>query len=146
MGFWHNFQGGQSTWSCRILKAIMEKQQADAPTPHDPARMKKDIDEYPQFPMNTLNGHAAWTEWPWKLHRISEKKRTEVRTLQPRRGSHGSQRHAFQPGTGATGKKNETGAAIMDRVGDKQHQRQGLSLVREDHCYAMFLTPDSMTE
>jgi len=74
MGFWHNFQGGQGTWSCRILKAIMEKQQAGAPTPHDPLRMKKDIDEYPQFPLDTVTGHAAWTDWPWKLHRIASKK------------------------------------------------------------------------
>jgi len=73
MGFWHNFQGGQATWSDRILKAIMEKQQAGAPTPHDPTRMKKDIDEYPQFPLDTVAGHAAWTDWPWKLHRISGK-------------------------------------------------------------------------
>jgi len=73
MGFWHSFQGGQSTWSDRILKAIMEKQQAGAPTPHDPYRMKKDIDEYPQFPLDTTPGHAAWTAWPWKLHCISGK-------------------------------------------------------------------------
>jgi hypothetical protein len=73
MGFWHGFQGGQSTWSDRILKAIMEKQQAGAPTPHNPPRMKKDIDEYPQFPLETVTGHAAWTDWPWKLHRISRK-------------------------------------------------------------------------
>jgi arylsulfatase A-like enzyme len=73
MGFWHGFQGGQSTWSDRILKAIMEKQLAGAPTPHDPPRMKKDIDEYPQFALDTVAGHAAWTDWPWKLHRISGK-------------------------------------------------------------------------
>jgi arylsulfatase A-like enzyme len=35
--------------------------------------MKKDIDEYPQFPLDTVTGHAAWTDWPWKLHRISGK-------------------------------------------------------------------------
>lgn len=73
MGSWHGFQGGQSTWSDRILKAIMEKQQAGAPIPHDPPRMKKDIDEYPQFPLDTVTGHAAWTDWPWKLHRIAKK-------------------------------------------------------------------------
>jgi len=36
-------------------------------------RMKKDIDEYPQFPLDTVTGHAAWTDWPWKLHRIAKK-------------------------------------------------------------------------
>ncbi|MBI1372071.1 MAG: sulfatase-like hydrolase/transferase [Phycisphaera sp.] len=70
IGFWHLFQPGQSTWSDRILKAIMEKQQAGAPLPHDPPRMLKDVNEYPQFPEDTATGHAAWNDWPWKLHRI----------------------------------------------------------------------------
>ena len=70
LGFWHNFQGGQSTWSDRILRAIYEKQQAGEPRPHDPARMRKDVDEFPQFPEDAARGHAAWTDWPWKLHRI----------------------------------------------------------------------------
>ena len=24
----------------------------------------------PQFAEATANGHAAWNDWPWKLHRI----------------------------------------------------------------------------
>lgn len=71
MGFWHKLQGGQSTWSDRIQKAIMEKQKAGAPLPHDPPRMKKDVDEFPQFAADTATGHAAWNDWPWKLHRIN---------------------------------------------------------------------------
>ena len=71
MGFWHNMQGGQSTWSDRILKDIMEKQQAGAPLPHNAQRMKKDVDEFPQLPEDTAKGHAAWNDWPWKLHRIN---------------------------------------------------------------------------
>ena len=74
MGFWHQFQGGQSTWSDRIQKAIMEKQLAGEPLPHDPPRMQKDVEEFPQFPEDTAKGHAAWTDWPWKLHRINGKK------------------------------------------------------------------------
>jgi arylsulfatase A-like enzyme len=73
MGFWHKFQGGQGTWSDRIQKAIMEKQRAGAPLPHDPPRMRKDVDEFPQFPEHSANGHAAWNDWPWKLHRINGK-------------------------------------------------------------------------
>jgi len=71
LGFWHHVQGGQSTRSDRILKAIMEKQDADAPLPHDLPRMQKDVDEFPQFPEDTAKGHAAWNDWPWKLHRIN---------------------------------------------------------------------------
>ena len=71
MGFWHKFQGGQATWSDRILKSIQEKQLAGEPTPHDPARLAKDAEEFPQIPEDSTQGHAAWTDWPWKLHRIN---------------------------------------------------------------------------
>ena len=56
MGFWHLFQQGQSTWSDRILKEIMEKQLANEPVPHNLERMKKDVDEFPQFPEDTVLG------------------------------------------------------------------------------------------
>jgi arylsulfatase A-like enzyme len=74
MGFWHNFQPGQSTRSDTIQKAIMEKQQAGAPLPHDPPRMRKDVDEFPKFPETAAKGHAAWNDWPWKLHCIDGKR------------------------------------------------------------------------
>jgi arylsulfatase A-like enzyme len=71
IGFWHNFQEGQSTHSDKILKAIMEKQIAGAPLPHNPERMCKDVNDFPQFPEDSAKGHAAWLDWPWKLHRIN---------------------------------------------------------------------------
>lgn len=71
MGFWHSLQQGQSTWSDRIQKAIMEMQQAGAPVPHNEHRIRKDVDEFPQFSEDMATGHAAWNDWPWKLHRIS---------------------------------------------------------------------------
>lgn len=74
MGFWHQFQPGQSTRSDRIQKEIMEKQQAGSPLPHNPYRIRKDVDEYPQFAEDSSKGHAAWNDWPWKLHRINGKK------------------------------------------------------------------------
>ncbi|MBT4821406.1 MAG: N-acetylgalactosamine 6-sulfate sulfatase, partial [Lentisphaerae bacterium] len=64
-------QTGQGTWNDRILKAIMEKQQAGAPLPHDPPRMLKDVNDFPQFPGDTAKGHAAWNDWPFKLHRVN---------------------------------------------------------------------------
>lgn len=81
IGFWHGFQGGQSTWSDRILKAIMLKQQAGEPPPHDPPRMRKDVDEFPQFPEETAAGHAAWLDWPWKLHRLNNGTKVELYNL-----------------------------------------------------------------
>ena len=74
MGFWHNFQQGQATWSDRILKAIMELQEAESPRPHNPRRICKDVNEFPQFSEEITTGHAAWNDWPWKLHRINGKK------------------------------------------------------------------------
>ncbi|EMI41037.1 sulfatase-like hydrolase/transferase [Rhodopirellula sp. SWK7] len=71
MGFWHQFQPGQATYSDRILKGIMESQQASAPLPHNEYRMQKDVADFPQFPENSTTGHAAWNDWPWKLHRIN---------------------------------------------------------------------------
>ncbi len=68
IGFWFGLQSGQATWSDRILKAIMQAQQSGQPTPH-PERLRKDVDEYPQFPEDKFVGHAAWLDWPWKLHR-----------------------------------------------------------------------------
>ena len=67
IGFWHHFQGGQSTYSDSILKSIMAKQQAGKSPPYAPARMKKDIDLFPQYPEDTAKGRAAWNDWPWKL-------------------------------------------------------------------------------
>jgi len=71
MGFWHKFQDGQSTRNDRILKSVMKKQQAGSPLPHNKHRMRKDVDEFPQFSQDMTKGHAAWTAWPWKLHRIN---------------------------------------------------------------------------
>lgn len=74
LGFWHLLQSGQSTKSNLILEAIMAKQHAGTPLPHDLPRMRKDVDEFPQFPEDTATGHAAWNDWPWKLHRINGNK------------------------------------------------------------------------
>lgn len=74
MGFWHQFQAGQSTWSDRLLKDIMIKQQAGAKPPFNAQRMAKDVMDFPQFKRDVAKGHAAWTDWPWKLHRINGKR------------------------------------------------------------------------
>lgn len=73
MGFWHGFQNGQSTRSDRILKEIMQAQESGQPTPY-PERLKKDIEEFPQYSTETLPGHAALIVWPWKIHRIEKAK------------------------------------------------------------------------
>jgi arylsulfatase A-like enzyme len=75
MGFWHGFTGGQGTWSDRIIKALMEAQQAGAANPH-PERVYKNVREFRE--QSGRAGHAAWTAWPWKLHRINTKGKERV--------------------------------------------------------------------
>jgi len=72
MGFWHGFQNGQATWNDRIIKALLEAEQAGKPNPFS-ERILKNVKEFPTFDMSDLEGHAAWNEWPWKLHRIEKK-------------------------------------------------------------------------
>lgn len=71
IGFWHHFGKGDLTYSDRFLKDLMEKQQSRALPPHSPERLRKDVDDLPQYPEDIATGHAAWNDWPWKLHRIN---------------------------------------------------------------------------
>jgi hypothetical protein len=49
----------------------MEAQQAGKPTPF-PERIYKNVREFPTFGADAQRGHAAWLDWPWKLHRIQK--------------------------------------------------------------------------
>ncbi len=71
MGFWHDFEKGQSTRSDQLLKEIMQKQKAGAPAPHNEWRMMKDTEKLWGYSEDVSKGHVAWNDWPWKLHRIN---------------------------------------------------------------------------
>ena len=71
MGFRHGFQSGQSTWSDRIIKTLMEAKRNGKPNPF-PERLLKNVNVFSAFDQHALHGHAAWNAWPWKLHRIEE--------------------------------------------------------------------------
>ena len=73
MGFWHGFTNGQSTWSDRLIKQLMEAQQAGKPNPL-PDRRLKNVNAFPKHAAGKYTGHAAWNRWPWKLHRIEKGK------------------------------------------------------------------------
>ena len=77
MGFWHGFQKGESTWSDRIIKSLMEAEQSGKPNPF-PGRRLKNVNEYPDLDENDLHGHAAWNSWPWKLHRIEQNGKVKI--------------------------------------------------------------------
>ncbi|MFT4586004.1 MAG: arylsulfatase A-like enzyme [Candidatus Binatia bacterium] len=71
MGFWHHHTTGQGTYSDRLIKQLMEAQQAGQPNPL-PERILKNVEQFPKFTRGDYNGHAAWTDWPWKFHRIQK--------------------------------------------------------------------------
>ena len=81
MGFWHGFRNGESTWSDKIIKALMESERAGEPSPF-PRRLLKNVNEFPTLDRDDLHGHAAWNEWPWKLHRIEKAGKVKIELYQ----------------------------------------------------------------
>jgi len=71
MGFWHDHTSGQGTWNDRIIKALKDAKAAGKPNPY-PERVLKNVRQFPSFGEDALRGHAAWNDWPWKLHRIQK--------------------------------------------------------------------------
>jgi len=56
IGFWHDFAGGQGTYSDKIIKKLMAAQQAGKKTPF-PERLLKNVNE---FPHHQRNNHGAY--------------------------------------------------------------------------------------
>lgn len=69
MGFWHGYEVGQATFSDRVIRELMEASESNGPNPHS-NRLLKNVKEFPKRDPTLLKGHAAWNDWPWKLHRI----------------------------------------------------------------------------
>ena len=70
MGFWDYPIKGIGTPSDEWMRELLEAQAAGKETT-ERARLRLDagrIDK--QYPEDTFPGHAAWLDWPWKLHRI----------------------------------------------------------------------------
>jgi hypothetical protein len=70
MGFWDHPTGGIRTpskeWMASLLKAQQSGEEVD-----DRSRLRLDAAEIEkQYPTDQFPGHAAWLDWPWKLHRI----------------------------------------------------------------------------
>jgi len=73
MGFWDHPTGGISTPSAKWMGELLAAQKAGA-EPEDKARLRLDAGEIKrQYPEDSFPGHAAWLDWPWKLHRIENK-------------------------------------------------------------------------
>ena len=74
MGFWDHPTGGIRTPSKEWMGELLEAQKAGKEIA-DRSRLRLDAGEISRkYPEDTLPGHAAWLDWPWKLHRIEAKK------------------------------------------------------------------------
>jgi len=70
MGFWDHPTPGVATPSKQWMASLYKAQQAGKEI-DDPAHQFLDAGRITkQFPESSFPGHAAWLDWPWKLHRI----------------------------------------------------------------------------
>lgn len=70
MGFWHHLGPGRLTYSDRLMNKLLEAQK-EGKEVGDTQRLDMDAGEITKmYPENSFPGHAAWLDWPWKLHRI----------------------------------------------------------------------------
>ena len=83
MGFWKSNQGGISTPSDQWMREELSAQQAGKDY-YDRKRLMEDAAEIKtRYPRDKYPGHAAWLDWPWKLHHIgSGKTQTEPATTE----------------------------------------------------------------
>jgi len=73
MGFWDYPGRGISQRSTAMLAALM-KLQAAGKEATEAILLRPDAGKITkQYPEDTFPGHAAWLDWPWKLHRINRK-------------------------------------------------------------------------
>ncbi len=74
MGFWKHPTGGIGTPSEKWMQEELTAQKAGKPY-HDEKRLMMDAGEIKKkYAKGEYGGHAAWLDWPWKLHQIRGKK------------------------------------------------------------------------
>lgn len=69
MGFWQYPAAGVRTPSAEWMAELLAAQQAENMV-GDSSRLRLEDINITPYPQDTLPGHAAWLDWPWKLHRI----------------------------------------------------------------------------
>ncbi len=79
MGFWDHPTPGITTPSKPWMESLHKAQLAGRDI-DDPSRLRLDAAEIKQqYPTDSFPGHAAWLDWPWKLHRIENNKTGAVK-------------------------------------------------------------------
>lgn len=71
MGFWHYPASGIRTPSIEWMQELHQAQQ-EGNLQGDSSRLRLDAGEIQPLPLDSLAGHAAWLDWPMKLHRIQD--------------------------------------------------------------------------
>lgn len=72
MGFWDHPTRGIGTPSKKWMASLLEAQKAGKEV-DDSGRLRLDAGRISkQYPEDSFPGHAAWLDWPWKLHRIEK--------------------------------------------------------------------------
>ena len=72
MAFWDYPEGGVPRHSYKLLAELREAQQRGHML-GDLSEVRLDAWKHPQdFPDDAYPGHAAWLDWPWKIHRIED--------------------------------------------------------------------------
>jgi arylsulfatase A-like enzyme len=78
IGFWDRQAKGIGTPSKQWMQDLLAAQ-ARGEEPSDPNRVRPDAAVIGEpVPTNKFPGHAAWLDWPWKLHRIEDPKSGDV--------------------------------------------------------------------
>ena len=73
MGFWDYPIPGIAVSTEKWMSELLEAQKAGDQV-GERSRLRLDAGEITkQYPENSFPGHAAWLDWPWKLHRIQDK-------------------------------------------------------------------------
>jgi arylsulfatase A-like enzyme len=71
IGFWQYPEAGVIMPSREWMTELLEAQRADPAAVPDSARLRLNAGDLSrQYREDVFPGHAAWLDWPWKLHRI----------------------------------------------------------------------------
>jgi arylsulfatase A-like enzyme len=73
MGFWDYPAGGIRTPSAVWMAELLEAQKNGNMTGDSTRLRLEDSRINRQYPLDSLPGHAAWLDWPWKLHRMEDR-------------------------------------------------------------------------
>ncbi len=78
IGFWDAGVKGAATPSKQWMDELLATQ-SHGREPDDPTRVRPDAGKISEKHSTTeFPGHSAWLDWPWKLHRIENKKTHDV--------------------------------------------------------------------